>query len=362
MPMHATATRDPVVLATATALPPHRYDQAELARVARALLPALETRPGVLERFFSRVGVESRHLALPLEAYADLKGLEAKNRAWLEVATGLGEEVVGALLGAPGVDPADVGEIVSTTVTGLAVPSLEARLMNRLPLPRDARRVPLFGLGCAGGVAGLARAADFLRAFPDRLAILLSVELCSLTVQREDVSVANVISTGLFGDGAAAVLLAGADHPLAARAGPAIVDSRSAVFPDTERVMGWDFVDTGFQIVLSTEVPDLAREALPREVDALLGSHGLGRDDVATWVTHPGGPAVLRGLQAGLGLDDDALAASWEGLARVGNLSSASVLFLLDTYRRERRPAPGSAGLMIAMGPAFAAELALLRW
>lgn len=355
----------PRTVATSVALPPHRYTQRELARLAAQMMPEFQRREGFLERLFQRVGVEGRNLALPAEAYGSLAGLGDRNRAWLEVATDLGLRAVVELLADAGVAPRDVGQLTTTTVTGIAVPSLDARLMNLLPFSRTLKRVPLFGLGCLGGAAGLARTSEYLRAYPDQLAILLSVELCSLTLQGDDASLANIISSGLFGDGASAVLLAGAAHPLAQERrspGPEILASQSAFFPDTERVMGWDLVDGGFKVVLSASVPEVVLAHVPPAVDAFLAEHDLTRDDIGTWVSHPGGPKVLEALEQGLGLPPDALAASREVLAEVGNLSSASVLYLLDDYRKRRLPAPGTYGLLLAMGPAFCAELVLLRW
>lgn len=361
----------PRVLGGAVALPGHRYDQASLARAAAAVMPGMQSREGLLERFFARVGVRHRHLALPTERYGELSGFGARNDAWIEVATELGERCLAQLVDDAGIAHADIDQLTTTTVTGLAVPSLDARLMNRLPLSPHLTRVPLFGLGCLGGAAGVARTADYLRAHPRNLAVLLAVELCSLTLQHADFSVANAISSGLFGDGAAAVLLAGAEHPLAARArvagpsrsaGPTVLASRSVFFPDTERVMGWDIVDEGFQVVLSPDVPKLVREALPLAVDAFLAEHGLCRDDIATWVSHPGGPAVLQAMEEGLTLPEGALDASRESLAEVGNLSSASVLCVLEEFRANRRPPAGSYGLLMALGPAFCAEMVLLRW
>lgn len=359
------AQAPPRAVATSVALPPHRYRQKELAQIAVRVLPSLQRREGLLERFFERMGVEERCLALPAEDYASLAGLEDRSRVWQRVATELGAECISALLDEVGVHASNIGQLTTTTVTGIAVPSLDARLMNVLPFSRSLKRVPLFGLGCLGGAAGLARTAEYLRAYPDQLAILLSVELCSLTLQHDDASLANVISSGLFGDGAAAVLLAGPAHPLVRERGlfgPDIVGSRSAFFPDTERVMGWDVVDAGFKVVLDPSVPDVVRAEVPPAVDAFLAEHDLRRDDIVTWVSHPGGPKVLAAIEEGLGLSSAALDASREALATVGNLSSASVLYLLDDYRRRRVPPPGSYGLLMAMGPAFCAELVLLRW
>jgi alkylresorcinol/alkylpyrone synthase len=210
-------------------------------------------------------------------------------------------------------------------------------------------------------VSAIARAADYLRAYPDESAALVSVELCSLTFQHEDTSLANVISSGLFGDGAAAVVLVGAEHPAAAR-GVRVLGSLARFFPNTERVMGWDVVDSGFKVVLSPAVAEIARHGLPVLVDELLAHHGLERDQVAFWIAHPGGPAVIRAMCAGLGVSEGALEPTRRALAEVGNLSSASVLFLLEQFRKEIRPARGSYGVLMAMGPAFCAEAVLLQW
>ncbi len=365
----------PSIVATATALPRHHYKQRDLAMLAAQYIGGSKHRETAVERFFDRVGVGERNLALPAEQYATLGGMERRSKAFIEVATELGVKTITSLLAESGISARDVTQLTTTTVTGIAVPSLDARLMNLLPFPTSLKRVPLFGLGCLGGAAGLARTAEYLRAFPDEAAIFLSVELCSLTFQPDDVSIANLVSTGLFGDGAAAVLLVGARHPLSnphatrvasARPGavgqPRVVASRSVFFPDTERVMGWDVVDTGFKVVLSAAVPDLVRQHVPAALDGFLAEHGLRRQDIATWIMHPGGPKVIDALEESLGLPPEALAPTRDGLARTGNMSSASVLFLLDEYRRQRAPAPGSFGLLMAMGPAFCAEMVLLRW
>ncbi len=350
-----------MIVGTSGALPVHRYGQGELTSIVRALLPELAIDPEVLQRFFRRVGVKQRYLALPAQAYADLHGLADKNAAWIAAAVPLAERAVLSALAQARLVPEDVDMLMSTTVTGIAVPSLDARLMNRQPFRSDVKRVPLFGLGCMAGAAGLARAAEYLRAFPDQVAVFFSVELCSLTIQRDDASVANLISGGLFGDGAAAVVLVGARHRLAQSAGALrVIDSASRFFPDTERVMGWDVVDSGFKIVLGREVPLIAREAVPALVDHLIAQNGLTREDIAHWVAHPGGPAVMEGMRVGLGLPPEALEPTRRSLERIGNLSSASVLFLLDELVREP-PRHGAHAMMIAMGPGFSAEAVLLQ-
>jgi alkylresorcinol/alkylpyrone synthase len=275
------------------------------------------------------------------------------------VAQELGERAIDCALKQAGLSREAIGAIFFVTVTGVASPSIDARLMNRMRLPPHVRRTPIFGLGCVAGAAGLARAADYVRAYPDKIAVLLSVELCSLTWQRGDMSVANLISSGLFGDGAAAVLVAGADVP---RRGPRIVASHCVFYPDTEDVMGWDISEQGFRIVLSPDVPKVVRENLGRDVDSFLATQGLTRLDIGSWIMHTGGPKVLEASAEALGLPREALEVSWEALRKVGNLSSASVLVVLDEVMKHRRPAPGTRSILAAMGPGFCAEMLLLEW
>jgi alkylresorcinol/alkylpyrone synthase len=209
------------------------------------------------------------------------------------------------------------------------------------------------------GAAGIARAADYLKAYPDHVAVLLSVELCSLTLQRDDLSISNLIASGLFGDGAAAVVLGGRSRALP---GPRVLATRSVFYPDTERVMGWDVSDSGFRIVLSADVPEMVRAHLRHDIDEFLAEHGLSRDRVARFIAHPGGPKVLEAMEATLGLTGEALEPAWRSLREVGNLSSTSVLLVLQDVLRNDPPSRGSYGLILAMGPGFCSELVLIRW
>lgn len=358
----------PRVSSVDVALPEHRYDQG-------LLLETLQKRWGGGGRAVSRLArlhgamtVESRCLALPLEDYESLRSFGQANDAFVREGTKLGARAVSAALERAGLSPRDVDAVFFTTVTGLATPTIDARLVSALGMRRDVRRTPMFGLGCVGGAAGLARASDYLRGNPDHVAVLLSVELCSLTLQ-DDVSVPNLVATGLFGDGAAAVVLEGDDRAGTVREGafgrggsrsPRVVGSTSVLFPDTERVMGWDIGEKGFKVVLSADVPDIVREHVPREVDAFLAAHGLSRSDVTRWICHPGGPKVISAIEESLGLPEEALALTRRSLAQVGNLSSASVLHVLGATLPEVRE--GEIGLLMAMGPGFCAELVLLSW
>ncbi|MCM2268859.1 MAG: type III polyketide synthase [Thermoanaerobaculia bacterium] len=361
--LDSAAAAAPRVAAVGAAFPPHYYDQETLLAALRTHWQARYFNLDRLEQLHRNVRVGGRHLALPLEQYAALAGFGDANAAWIRVATEVGEAALADGLARAGLSAGDVSALFFTSVTGIATPSIDARLMNRLALPAAMKRVPIFGLGCVAGAAGIARAADYLLAYPDEVAVLLSVELCSLTLQSGDLSIPNLIASGLFGDGGAAAIVVGARRAAALeRVGPAIVATRSVFYRDSERVMGWDIQSTGFQIVLSAEVPQVVERHLRADVDALLAEHNLARADIASWICHPGGPKVLEAMQAALEVPRDALALTWKSLEEVGNLSSTSVLLVLQETMAAAAPSPGAFGMLLALGPGFCSELVLLRW
>jgi alkylresorcinol/alkylpyrone synthase len=256
----------PSVASVAVEFPPNRHTQDEV-------IGALSDFAGPeFQRFAAKSGVATRHLALPLSRYRELSGFTEANDAYLDIALELGERSIKSALAQAGIEPSDVDVVFSTTVTGLTVPSLEARLATRLGFRPDVKRVPLFGLGCVAGAAGMARVHDYLRAFPDQVAVLLAVELCSLTIQRDDHSMANLVASSLFGDGAAAVIVTGADRPVT---GPRLIATRSRTYPDTEDVLGWNIGTSGFQIVLSVEIATVVEKYLGDDIRDFLSDHGL---------------------------------------------------------------------------------------
>jgi alkylresorcinol/alkylpyrone synthase len=347
------------IVSVASAFPPNIYSQESITGALHQFWDHALKNPAVLDRLHANCGVKKRHLVCRLEEYQTLQGFGQANDIWIRAAQELGEKAICRAVRSAHVAPSSLDAIFFASVTGVASPSIDARLVNRMSLSPRIKRTPIFGLGCVAGAAGIARAADYLRAFPDQTAVLLSVELCSLNWQKDDLSTANLISAGLFGDGAAAVIIAGENSPLP---GVEIIGTRSTFYPDTEDAMGWDISEKGFRIVLSPGVPQIIREQLRGDMDEFLADHGLSREDIGSWIIHTGGPKVLRAVESALELQPEALEASWESLAQVGNLSSASVLLVLEDHLKHRRREPGTYSVLAAMGPGFCSEIVLLRW
>jgi alkylresorcinol/alkylpyrone synthase len=347
------------IAAASSAFPPHYYPQKVLLDALRAYWGDKLGDVRLLDRLHQHVGVDGRYLALPVEAYLDLDTWGKANNAWIKAAEDTGQKAICRALTRAGLSPREIGALFFISITGVASPSIDARLINRMGLSPNIRRTPIFGLGCVGGAAGISRAADYVRAYPDQTAVVLAVEFCSLTLQRNDLSVANLIASGLFGDGAAAVIISGDDVD---RPGPEILATRSNFYPGTEHVMGWDISEEGFRVVLTREVPAMVRKHLASDIDEFLQDNGLDRADVGTWIMHTGGPAVLQATEQALDLHNGELNVSWDSLRKTGNLSSASVLLVLEEIMNRQKPEPGTYSILAAMGPGFCSELVLLQW
>jgi alkylresorcinol/alkylpyrone synthase len=377
------------IRAVRAAFPAYRYPQATLARMIGEIAGASgDLRPAqrtLLERLHANAEVATRHTVLPIEEYPFIgAGVTAAlstggarapvNDRYIDEATTLGERALRGALDEAGIAPGDLDLLIVTSVTGVAVPSLDARLIPRLGLRPDIKRLPIFGLGCVAGAAGLARLHDYLLAWPGQSAALLAVELCSLTLPRSEVATADLVASALFGDGSAALVAtgagaaapagpAGAAGAAAARRLPRVIATRSEVYPDSADSLGWRLVPDGFRIVLTAELAEVVERRLAGSVTAFLADHGLTTDDISRWICHPGGPKVLDAAQRALKLPDEALATSRQSLSEAGNMSSVSVLHILElTAAAWPPPEPGGYGLMIGLGPGVSAELLLMRW
>ena len=347
---------DPRLLSVATALPPHRFEQTETLTVARSVFAHRLRDFDRLAPVFANTGIRTRHAACPLSWYLEPHGWAERAAVFERVALDLLEEAAGKALSAAGLRPANVDVIVCATTTGIATPSLEALLLDRMGFRPDTVRLPVFGLGCAGGALGLARAGMMARAMPGRTILFLVVELCTLSHRPEEATPTNVVASALFADGAAAALLrtpaTDDDAP-----GPRFVDSAEHTWPGTRRIMGWRIEDEGFGVVFSQDIPRLIRDRLPPVIDGFLTGRGMSRADLAGVICHTGGAKVLQALTEVLDPAIAGMEESWAVLGDCGNMSAASVMFVLD--RRMRSGATGPH-LMLALGPGFTAGLTLL--
>ena len=348
------------VAAVRCVLPDQRYPQAALTARIAELTRLTPARRSLMQRLHAHAGVATRHTVLPLTEYGSRAGIGPVNDLYIDQATRLGERAVRRALDAAGIGAADVDLLIVTSVTGVAVPSLDARLIPLLGLRPDVKRLPIFGLGCVAGAAGLARLHDYLRGWPGHRAVLLAVELCSLALPVGSSATPDLVVSGLFGDGAAAVVASG--EQIAAPGAPRIIATRSEVYPGTADVLGWRLTSDGFRIVLTADLADVIGQRLNGSVSAFLAEHDLTISDISRWICHPGGPRVLDAIDDSLKLPADALAVSRQSLAEAGNMSSVSVLHVLGETIRRCPPPPGSAALLIGLGPGVSVELVLLRW
>jgi alkylresorcinol/alkylpyrone synthase len=370
----------PVIRSVATALPPHKLPQELIRDLARKhFAPAFPE----IDRYmsvFRHAQIDTRHFVAPLEWFTQPRSFKECNDLFIEAATALGESAAGRCLDAAGLEPADVDHLMWVSTTGLAAPSPDALLINRLGMKQHTRRTPIWGLGCAGGVAGLARAYEYTRAFPDQRVLLISAELCSVTFQWNDRSKRNLIAASLFADGAAAVLVEGdavelrienvelrRDHSAILNSQfsilnfPRILGTQSTLWPNSTEIMGWDIVDSGMQVVFSSRIPQIVRTMMHENTTEFLAQHQLGIDDIDHWILHPGGAKVISAYESALAIDSERLGHTWAVLRDCGNMSSATVFFVLESFLKAGLPRPGEYGVLAVLGPGFSCELALVR-
>lgn len=342
-----------------TAVPDHVIDETVVrAHLDEWLGDKCELGPAVLDLMHG-TRVERRHFAFTPRELLEARGLDWMNEQYAARVVPLAETAARRALESAGAEPADVDLVITTSCTGFMIPPLDAHLANRMGMKRDLKRLPVTELGCAAGAAAIARAADYLRAYPDQTVLVIAAELPSATFQLKDLSKGNLVASLLFADGVAAMVLRGTPRD---GGGPFVESSASTWFPDTLDVMGFDLRSTGFHLVLSPRIPGIVKREVRPFLDRWLGSQGLSRADLSWFALHPGGRKVLENLETTLEIPREQVAASWEVLRTFGNLSSATVLFILDELWRTAPPKPGTRGLLAAFGPAFGAEASLLGW
>lgn len=346
------------ILDVKTSFPENYTTQEEVKNLLCEMWPEKKK---YIDQFAESSTLKGRHTTLKIHEYKNLGDFGNRNTHWINTAFELQKKNLKQIFKDYDIDPKSIGAIFSTTVTGLAIPTLESRLMNEFKLSSRTKRIPLFGLGCLGGVAGINRVHDYLKSYPEEAVILLATELCTLTFQFEDQSVANLVGTSLFADGAAAVLMVGEKHPLKTKAKLETLDVASFFYPSSERIMGWDVIGTGFQIILSGDVPKIVRDNVKPNLKEFLGNKKLSISDVQFYISHPGGPKVLDAICEVTEQPVESFKRSYESLSENGNMSSVSVLDVMSRTFKENALRSGNIGVMIAMGPAFASEFNLIK-
>ena len=355
-PGHAREEFDVAIASVASAVPPHKVSQDRIAEGARHFFPHLNG----LASVFANTGIESRYVCETPDWYLEARGWEERTASFQRNALMLLEQVALKAVTAANIELTDIDAVVVNTITGLAIPSLEARLVNRLAFSRHVERLPIFGLGCGGGVGGLSRATRIAQTMPGGHVLFLTVDLCSLCARGNDMSVANFVSVALFGDGAAAVVLRNTRGAASTdRRGARIKAIGEYCWPNTEHIMGWDIKDNGFGVVLSPELPSLMRSGLRPILDEFLAREHLELSDLKGFLLHPGGRRVLETAQDVLGLSKRDLRHSWDVLREYGNMSSATALFILE---RAFPTAADGAHLLAAFGPGFSAYFIVLEF
>jgi len=348
------SSNNPHILSAATAVPPHRIEQGDTKEFARRLFAGKFRDLDRLLPVFDNGQIEARHSCRPLEWFGREWSFPERNALYVEHALELSEKAARRCLDRAGVEPEKVGALFFVSTTGISTPSLDAKLLFRLGLSPNLKRIPVWGLGCAGGAAGVARAADYARAYPEELALMVAAELCSLTFQIGDVSKGNLVAASLFADGAAAVLLGAGE-------GPEILGSHSTIWPGTEDVMGWDLIESGLKVRFARSVPQIVRTRTRATVEEACEEHGIVLEDLRHLVVHPGGVKVLEAYEEALELEPGSLDLPREILRGYGNMSSASVLFVLERFLESFPAGSGEHGIISALGPGFSAEHVLFR-
>ncbi|MEO8520013.1 MAG: 3-oxoacyl-[acyl-carrier-protein] synthase III C-terminal domain-containing protein [Acidobacteriota bacterium] len=338
--------------------PEHVVPQTFAAEFARAtfgpMMPNLER----LMPIFENAGIATRHLCRPPEWYRDDHSLGEISRVYIEAATTLCAQAGRTLLERHGLGPEAIDRVLYVNTTGLATPSIDARLINLLGLRRNVRRTPIWGLGCAGGVAGLGVAFDHLAGHPRERVLLFCAEMCSLTLLRDDASTGNVVATALFADGAAAALLSGDET---GDPGYPLLDGRSVLYPDSLDIMGWNVVSKGLQVIFDRRIPQLVDRHAREELDTFLAASELTIDDITEFLFHPGGPKVLSAYASAFGLELDRFCYSRGVLRDFGNMSSVTVLYVLERYLKAHPPGRGGHAVISALGPGFSSESLLME-
>lgn len=352
------------IMSVSSVKPKYEIKQQQAVELTRALFSEKFSNIERLLKVFDNGDIDTRHLCMPLSWFEKEHDFEERNDLYIKHAVDYGVQAVEKCLKAADtpVSSLEIDAIFFISSTGISTPSIEARIMNKIDFRDDVKRIPIWGLGCAGGAAGVSRAHEFCLAYPEANVLILTVELCSLTFQKDDYSKSNLVGASLFSDGIACVLMSGEKSTLkTTKPKPRVIASTSKFMPDSEEVMGWDVKNSGLHVVFSKSIPAIITDWLGPFVHEFLADNDLSKSDIEHFVAHPGGKKVLQAYEKSLAFDEGKTTISRDILRENGNMSSPTVLYVLERFM-ENDPQTGDYGLMAALGPGFCGELLLLKW
>ncbi|HMQ80600.1 MAG TPA: 3-oxoacyl-[acyl-carrier-protein] synthase III C-terminal domain-containing protein [Ignavibacteria bacterium] len=353
----------PKIISTATSDAPYILPQSEIKNFIYNLFSGSGLEIERLISVFDNSEITQRHISVKPEWLAKEHTFKEQSEIFTEVSLELAKQAIVECLAGVNINPAKIDNMIYVTSTGVMTPTLDARLFNELGFNSHIKRLPLWGLGCAGGAAGISRAMDLTKAYPKENVLVVAVELCSLTFQKDDISKSNIVAASLFGDGCACVLIAGDENELSANENcPELVASLSTIYDNSLDVMGWDIVDTGFSVVFSRDIPTIVKENVKPNIAELLSMHNMSIEDIKHYITHPGGLKVINAYEESLGLKQGTLNISHKILKEHGNMSSPSVIYVLDEFLKNvQSTKAGEYGLISSLGPGFSSELVLFK-
>lgn len=357
----------PKIASISTYKPPYTLEQSNIEQLTKELFKDKIAQLDRLLKVFENGDIETRHFCVPLEWHQTEHTFEERNDLYIELATKYSVEAIQACLQnnfflQKTIRTEEIDAIIFVSSTGISTPSIDARVMNHLPFSDRLKRIPIWGLGCAGGAAGISRAFDYCKAHPSEKVLVVCVELCSLTFQPNDFSKSNLIGASLFADGVACVLVCGDDVDMVAKVStPHIIDTASKWMPDSENVMGWDIKNNGLHVVFSKSIPSIISSWLGPFIDEFLAEQRLTKEQLVNFVAHPGGKKVLEAYENTLQLKQDQTEISREVLRKHGNMSSPTVLYVLEQFMLKENN-NNDIGLLVALGPGFCGEAVLLNW
>ena len=349
----------PRIIAIEPVVPEHVIEQSAAAGIVRDLFAGSFKDVERLLPIFANTEIDRRYFCMPPEWFKRNHSFEEKNKLYITHALQLCEKAIRRLLARVEIGPQDINHIFFVSTTGVATPSLDAHLLNRLDFSPAIRRTPIWGLGCGGGVAGIARATDWLKAYPEKIALVVAVELCSLTFIRDDISKSNFVATSLFGDGAGAVLLGGDHCKLNTPRMIAVTASDMITWKDSLDVMGWEINRNGMKVLFSRDIPSIVNQSAKPAILNCLAKHGVPLENISFCVSHPGGAKVIRAYEAALEFSREKTQYMWSALRQFGNMSSATVLFVLSEFLQSPDYKTGDTILSCSLGPGFTSEMFL---